>query len=402
MFRTKSFQRRILLALLAVSLVPAALLLLLWTFGIQWIVSSVGTAGPWSSLAESGQSLLEVVDSLGIQSPELQQAAAAHEEVLSEGYRLSEFFSFLADRILSFLPFLALALALLVAGISYVVARQLSRGFSRPIQDLVGWTRIIGRNDPLPAPGPSETKGVEEFAVLRESLRTMARELEEGRREAIQAEKLRSWTDMARRVAHELKNPLTPMRMAADNVGRLEGSTAQEAGAVLREEIDRLDEMARSFAQFGKMPEGPPSDVDLGELLRTLADQHAGTGPSLETQIPPNIPLVRGYYEALVRTFRNLLLNAMEAAGQDGRVAIGIKPASHWIRVEIRDSGPGIPEGEVDRIWEPDFTTKSKGTGLGLAMVRQTIAVHQGRVEGRNHPDGGAVFSVELPVSGSP
>jgi signal transduction histidine kinase len=401
MFRTKSFQRRILLALLAVSLGPAALLLLLWTFGIQWIVSSVGTAGPWSSLAESGQNLLEVVDSLGIQSPELLQAAAAHEEVLSEGYRLSEFFSFLAERVLSFLPFLALALALLVAGISYVVARQLSRGFSRPIRDLVGWTEIIGRNHPLPAPGPSEARGVEEFAVLRESLRTMARELEEGRREAIQAEKLRSWTEMARRVAHELKNPLTPMRMAAENVARLEGRTAQEASAVLREEIDRLDEMARSFAQFGKMPEGPPSEVDLGELMRTLVDQHGGVEASLEINIPSRLPLVRGHYEALVRTFRNLLLNAIEAAGRDGRVKIGVAAGTDWIRVEIRDSGPGIPDEEMDRIWEPDFTTKSKGTGLGLAMVRQTIAVHQGKVEGRNHPDGGAVFSVELPVGGS-
>jgi signal transduction histidine kinase len=402
MFRTKSFQRRILLALLAVSLVPAALLLLLWTFGIQWIVSSVGTAGPWSSLAESGQNLLGVVDSLAIQNPELQQAAAAHEEVLSEGYRLSEFFSFLADRVLSFLPFLALGLALLVTGISYVVARQLSRGFSRPIRDLVGWTEIIGRNDPLPAPGPSETRGVEEFAVLRESLRAMARELEEGRREAIQAEKLRSWTDMARRVAHELKNPLTPMRMAADNVGRLEGSTAQEASAVLREEIDRLDEMARSFAQFGKMPEGPPSAVDLGELMSTLVGQHGGAEASLKIKIPPPLPLVHGHYEALVRTFRNLLLNAMEAAGRDGHVEITLTAEADRIRVEIRDSGPGIPEEEIERIWEPDFTTKSKGTGLGLAMVRQTIAVHRGRVVGRNHPEGGAVFSVELPVGDSP
>ncbi len=96
MFRTKSFQRRILLALLAVSLVPAALLLLMWTVGIQWIVSSVGTAGPWSSVAESGQLLLEAVDTLAIQDPGLEQAARAHEQVLSDGYRLSGYFSLLA------------------------------------------------------------------------------------------------------------------------------------------------------------------------------------------------------------------------------------------------------------------------------------------------------------------
>jgi len=347
MFRTKSFQRRILLALLAVSLVPAALLLFMWTVGIQWIVSSVGTAGPWSSVAESGQLLLEAVA-------------------------------------------------------SYLVSRQLSKGFSRPIRDLVGWTELIGRNVALPAKGPEDTQGVEEFSVLRDSLRTMARDLEEGRRQTIQAEKLRSWTEMARRVAHEIKNPLTPMGMAAENVSRLEGRTAQEAAAVLREEIGRLDEMARTFSQFGKMPEGPPSEVDLVELLRSLVDQHEGAGASLELLPTADLPRIHGHYDALLRSFRNLLLNAMDAAGSGGLVELRVFQKTDLLHIEIRDDGEGIPEGDLDQIWEPDFTTKSRGTGLGLPMVRQTIAIHNGTVDGRNHPDGGAVFSVELPVHGIP
>jgi signal transduction histidine kinase len=400
MFRTKSFQRRVLLALLAVSLVPTALLLLLGTVGIQWVVSSVGTAGPWSSVAESGQLLLEAVDTLGVGDPVLEQVARAHEQVLSDGYRLSERFSFLNDRARAFLPFLALGMALVLAGASYLVSRQLSRGFSRPIRDLVGWTELIGRNESLPDRGPADKRGVKEFSVLRESLRTMAAELEEGRRQTIAAERLRSWTEMARRVAHELKNPLTPMRMAADNVARLEGSTAEEAGAVLREEIGRLDEMARTFSQFGKMPEGPPSEVDLVELLRSLVDQHQGVGPSLELTSASGLPRIQGHYEALLRSFRNLLLNAMDAAGSGGRVELSVSANAGVLHIEIRDSGEGIPEENLDRIWEPDFTTKSRGTGLGLPMVRQTIGIHHGTVEGRNHPEGGAVFSVELPVQG--
>ena len=400
MFRTKSFQRRILLALLAVSLVPAALLLLMWTVGVQWIVSFVGTAGPWSSVAESGQLLLEAVDTLGIRDPVLEQAARAHEQVLSDGYRLSGYFSLLADRALSFLPLLALGLALVLGGASYLVSRQLSKGFSRPIRDLVRWTEIIGRNEALPAEDPADTRGVEEFSVLRDSLRAMARDLEEGRRQSIHAEKLRSWTEMARRVAHELKNPLTPMRMAADNVSRLEGHTAQEAGAVLREEIGRLDEMARTFSQFGKMPEGPPSEVDLVELLRSLMDQHEGTGASLELISAPNLPLIHGHYDALLRSFRNLLLNAMDAAGPEGLVQLRVFKDADRLHIEIRDHGAGIPEADLNQIWEPDFTTKSSGTGLGLPMVRQTIAIHNGTVAGRNHPHGGAVFTVEIPIHG--
>jgi two-component system nitrogen regulation sensor histidine kinase NtrY len=248
--------------------------------------------------------------------------------------------------------------------------------------------------------GPTETRGVQEFTLLREALRKMASELEEGRRQAIQAAKLRSWTEMARRVAHELKNPLTPMKMAASRIGLMEDEGAQEAGAVLLEEIARLDEMARTFSQFGRMPEGPPSEVDIAELMVGLTGQHEGGGPELRCQAPSELPLVLGHYEALLRCFRNLLLNAMDAAGEGGLVQARIWHQDSRISVEIRDSGPGIPPQHLEQIWEADFTTKNRGTGLGLPLVRQTIQIHHGRVAVRNHPEGGAVFLVELPLEG--
>ena len=203
---------------------------------------------------------------------------------------------------------------------------------------------------------------------------------------------------MARRVAHELKNPLTPMRMAATTVNRMEDGAAQEAGAVLLEEITRLEEMARTFSQFGKMPEGPPSEVDMTELLQLLIRQHEDVGPTLIFLPPTDLPLVTAHYDALLRCFRNLLLNAMDAAGADGTVEIRAWLDEPMLKVEIQDSGPGIPIEQLADIWEPEFTTKNQGTGLGLPMVRQTIAAHQGSVEGRNNPQGGAVFLVELPV----
>ena len=205
---------------------------------------------------------------------------------------------------------------------------------------------------------------------------------------------------MARRVAHELKNPLTPMRMAATTVTRMDDGAAQEAGAVLLEEITRLDEMARTFSQFGKMPEGPRSEVDMTELLQLLVDQHEDVGPKLTFLPPTDLPLITAHYDALLRCFRNLLLNAMDAAGEGGTVEIRAWLEESMLKVEIRDSGPGIPTEQLADIWEPEFTTKNRGTGLGLPMVRQTIAAHQGRVEGRNNPQGGAVFLVELPLEG--
>ncbi len=399
MFRIKSFQRRILLALMAIGLVPTALLLLAGTLAVRQAVSSMGTAGAWGSVGESGQVLLERMDSAGVTDPGVLEAAVAHREALSRSLRFSQMVSFLGDRFLSFLPLVGLSLAILIGALAFWVARQLSRGFSRPIADLVAWTRLIGQGHALPAPGPADSRGVLEFTQLREALRSMATELEEGRTQAIQAAKLRSWTEMARRVAHELKNPLTPMRMAAGTVLRLEDRAAREAGEVLLEEIQRLDEMARTFAQFGRMPEGPASQVDLGELLQGLIRQHAGGSSALRLEIRGEIPMVLGHHDALERSFRNLLLNALDAAGAEGRIELRVWQEGEVVLTEIQDWGPGIPQENLDRIWEPEFTTKSRGTGLGLPMVRQTIAAHHGRVEARNHAQGGAVFLVALPLT---
>ncbi len=398
MFKVKSFQRRIFLALLGVGLVPSMILLLAGTVILRGTVTGAGTAGPWGSLAESGQTLLDAVQEAPIDDPHLALAARAHREALSESLRFSGIFTVVADQILTLIPLLALLMALLVGILSYWAARQLSRGFSRPIRDLVGWTQLIALEQPLPAPGPADTRGVLEFTQLREALRQMSEQLEEGRHQAMQAQKLRSWTEMARRVAHELKNPLTPMRMAAESVSRLEGERAREAGEVLLEEIARLEEMARNFAQFGRMPEGPPSEVDLVELLESLVSQHEGAGPSLRFEPPSGIPTVMAHYDALLRCFRNLLLNAVQAAGPGGQVAVTMACGDDHLRIEILDTGPGIPEAHRERIWEPDFTTKSGGTGLGLTMVRRTISAHGGQVAARNRPEGGAAFLVKLPL----
>lgn len=398
MLKVKRFQRRVFVTLLGVALIPVAALLVALTVAFRWGVSQMGTAGAWGSVAESGQTLLQRLDETGVADSVVAEAASAHQEALSESLRFSQIFTLVADRLTGLLPFFAIALALLMAGLAYLAARQLSRGLSRPIHDLVGWTRLIGKGDPLPAPGPDETTGAEEFATLRSALRQMADDLERGREQAIQNAKLRSWTEMARRVAHELKNPLTPMRMAATTAACEDSPRLREAGEVLLEEISRLDELARSFSQFGKMPEGPPSEIDLPELLQGLAHQHRDIGPTLELEIPGAVPFIVGHYDALLRCFRNLLLNAVDASGEGGSVTIRAWKEGETAVTEIRDTGPGIPEDALERIWDPDFTTKSKGTGLGLALVRQTIQAHEGSVEGRNHPGAGAVFRVVLPI----
>lgn len=396
-FRIRSFQGRIFLAILVVVLVPATLAVGAGVVTLQGIGSRSGTLGAWDAVAESGRELLESLDDAGVDDPEVAAAARAHRDALSESVRLSRLYAFVTDRFLTLLPLAALLSGVVVTGLALITARYLSRGFGRPIAELAGWTERIGRGEELPPPAPDEARELVEIRTLRTSLRQMADELEEGRRQAVDAARLRSWTDLARRVAHELKNPLTPMRMAAATLAGDPDPRRAQAATVLEEEIARLDAMARTFAQYGRMPEGPRSDVDVGELLAALARQHAT--PDLAIRVDAEPAVVHAHYDALERAFRNLVVNAVEAAdGAPGRVEVTVRSTDRFVDVELRDHGPGIPPELLGTVWNPDVTTKRRGTGLGLAMVRQTIHHHDGTVEAANAPEGGAVFRVRLPA----
>ncbi len=333
----------------------------------------------------------EVGDSL------VRRAAERHREALSESVRMSRVYALLAERAVRALPAVALGAGLLVAVLAFLTARFLSRGFGRPIAELAGWTERIARAESLPAPSEDETS-VEELATLRDALRRMADQLEEGRRRTIENARMRSWTDLARKVAHEIKNPLTPMRMAAATLTRGREGQEAEAGRILREEIDRLDELARTFSQYGRMPEGPRSRVDLGELLTALSTQHASAATPVEVHLDGHVD-VDAHYDALERAIRNLIVNAVEAQEGGGLVDVTLEGEPGWAVIRVEDRGPGVPPELLEEIWNPDVTTKRHGTGLGLAMVRQTVAHHGGTVRAANRPGGGATFEVRLPLA---
>jgi signal transduction histidine kinase len=397
-FRVRSFQGRIFLAILFVGLVPVALALAGGAWTLYNIGTRSGTLGPWDAVAETGQDLLAEVERSGTRDPALAQAAALHREALSESVRMSRLYSFVADRAVRVLPLAALFLGLALAAVAYYIARRLARGFGAPVSELAGWTERIAHGEPLP-PASAGGSPVEELAILGDALRTMARQLEEGRRKAVENARLRSWTNFARRVAHEIKNPLTPMRIAALSLGKGKEGAEADAASVLLDEIQRLDDMARTFSQYGRMPEGPRSVVDLHELVAMLAGQHGSDKVPIRLGPGPGEVLVDGHYDALERAFRNLLLNAVEAQEVGGgEVDVSIDVTQDRAEVRIEDRGTGIPDELLEEIWNPDVTTKSRGTGLGLAIVRQVVAHHDGEVAASNRPGGGARFVVRLPL----
>ncbi len=261
------------------------------------------------------------------------------------------------------------------------VAGHLTRQLSRPLDELVGWTGRIARGEPVP--DHSGIHGAPEFEVLRTRMRTMATQLEAGRAKALETERLRAFRESSRQFAHELKNPLTPIRFALSRLRRDAPAELRDAIDVLTTETERLESMARSFAQFGRLPEGPAADVDVGDLVGYTARSTVPERFTLSLDVPAG-SVVRGNYDALSRALSNVLLNAVDACGEQGAIGVSVRPAivrdAPALRIAVRDNGSGIPPERLANIWEPYITHKTGGTGLGLAIARQAVEAHGGEV----------------------
>jgi len=295
---------------------------------------------------------------------------------------------------------LLLGAAVLYAAVN--VAGHLSRQLSRPIDELVGWTAFIRRREPLPAPGGPSSRGAPEFEALRQALRELAAALVAARERELEAERLRAFREVARRVAHEIKNPLTSMRIAVDQmrrtVGPLDGRT-ETAVQVLEAETDRLERLAKEFAEFGRLPEGPQSEIDVVELLAELGRSGVPEGVRVNIDANGGPHGLLGHYEPLRRAFANLYRNASEAMQGRGAIDVIVTGDADGLAVTIADHGPGIPAEFRQRVFEPYFTTKDDGTGLGLALVRVTLEAHRGSISVSETPGGGATFAIVFPAS---
>ena len=396
---TLPFRRRIFVVLVAMTAIPVTLAFVGWLLSLGAFVPAAGARASLEAVGRTAVDLRAQLDTGRLTPPE----RAALESHLAEVSRSLS----LARRAEAYTRYykagIAAAVALIAAAVLFAAVRlagHLSRQLSRPIDELVGWTRLIREREPLPA-GPPR-KGAPEFQALRLALREMADSLEVARARELEAERLRAFREMARRVAHEIKNPLTAMRIAVDQLQRSaavpDGSAAGRnaiAVDVLTAETDRLERLAKDFADLGRMPEGPASEVDVTELLDELA----------RTAVPPGVTVavradarraIQGHYEPLRRAFANLLRNAAEAMGGRGAIDVAVSGGPDGVAVTIADHGPGVPRELRDRVFEPYVTTKAEGTGLGLALVRQTVEAHGGAITLSETPGGGATFTVTL------
>ena len=419
------FRTRLVLILSLFAIVPALVLTLLWSGTVSSVLPFVTGRAAWDSVAASGEKAIAAARQAPLTASQ-RRAVDAHERELRSSVEQARRYSFLAERSVRVIAVAGLLALLILTGAASRVAGHLSRQLSRPLDELVRWTDLIGHGESLPPPpertvvssvasngddGPmievttSRVRGAPEFETLRRSMREMVSELEHGRQQAVEAERLHAFRETARRVAHEIKNPLTPIRFA---LARLRGHAPQELQEdvdVIAVESERLDRMAKSFAEFGRLPEGPPSEVDMGELVRYTARSCVPPGIALDLQIDENLPRIYGNNGALAGALSNVLLNAVDASSGKGRITVSVLPAKMGerdaVRVSVADNGKGIAPESLERIWEPYVTYKPGGTGLGLAIARQAIWAHDGTVNATSTLGNGTEIQFTIPANGA-
>ena len=418
------FRSRLVLILSLFAIVPALLLTLLWSGTVSTALPFVTGRSAWDSVAASGEKAIAAARQAPLTASQ-RRAIDAHERELRLSVEQARRYSFLATRTVRVIAIAGVLALLVLTGAASRVAGHLSRQLSRPLDELVRWTELIGHGEPLPPPPEptvtptarkngdggttievttSRVRGAPEFETLRRSMREMVSELEHGRQRAVEAERLHAFRESARRVAHEIKNPLTPIRFA---LARLRGQAPQELQedvGVIAVESDRLDRMARSFAEFGRLPEGPPAEIDMGELIRYTARSCVPPAIALDLQIDDNLPRVHGHNGALAGALSNVLLNAVDASGENGRITVSARSVSasgrSAVRISVADNGKGIAPEKLETIWEPYVTNKPGGTGLGLAIARQAVWAHDGTVNAMSTLGKGTEIQLTIPADG--
>jgi two-component system, NtrC family, nitrogen regulation sensor histidine kinase NtrY len=285
---------------------------------------------------------------------------------------------------------------------------------SRPIEQLArAAEEVAGGNWEVHVP----ERGSDEVGVLARSFNHMTAQLTSQRERLIQSERVAAWRELARRLAHELKNPLFPLQLTVENLVRARALPAgefdeifHESTATLSAEITNLKTIIGRFSDFSKMPKPELERIDAGEVLQRVhalystAHQNA-TANGAEIRFPLDVSLesmpILADPELLHRALSNLVLNAIDAMPEGGTLTLSAHPRGESVEIKVSDTGEGLTPEECERLFTPYYTTKQHGTGLGLAIVQSVVADHSGSITVEGRPGGGAAFIIMLPKASS-
>ena len=302
--------------------------------------------------------------------------------------------------------------ALLVGGGGIVLAILLSgwaaARVTRPVEQLARAARDVAEGN---WSTQVEVPGSDELSQLAESFNRMTTELLTQKERLVQAERVAAWRELARRLAHELKNPLFPLQLTVENLVRAREQSPQQFDEVFQEssqtllaEISNLKAIIGRFSEFSKMPHPQLQSAQVNEVLRGVAQlfqaqlQAPGREPiECKLELEEGLDPIAADPELLHRALSNLVLNAMDAMPNGGTLTLRSRRDDGKVIMEVADTGSGLTREECERIFTPYYTSKQHGTGLGLAIVQSVVSDHGGRISVRSEPQRGTIFVIELP-----
>lgn len=298
------------------------------------------------------------------------------------------------------------ALAAIFVGL--LLSLWVSKRITQPVEELANGAREVASghwNTQI------DVQGSDEVGQLAGAFNHMTRTLASQKEKLVQTERVAAWRELARRLAHELRNPLFPLQITVENLQRARQlgpaqfqEVFNEATATLKAELANLNSIVGRFSDFSKMPAPQFTRVNVNESLRNAVrlfePQFTAVGkPAITTEyfLNESLPEIDADADLLHRAFQNLVLNALDAMPAGGALTLRTSDAPDTVRIEVADTGKGLTPEECSRLFTPYYTTKSLGTGLGLAIVQSVVADHRGTISISSEEGRGATFRIELP-----
>ncbi|MEZ4222717.1 MAG: ATP-binding protein [Polyangiaceae bacterium] len=281
----------------------------------------------------------------------------------------------------------------------------LSRGLARPIVSLAKQARGISRQDPKPV----RASGGRELRELANAFNQAIEDLAAMRKRLAATERIAARREIARRVAHEIKNPLAPIRAAVETLRRLRARNDpafdeyfDEATRTVLDEVTRITNIVSEFTRFARLPPPNPAPMDIGAAVKRVVGLHDSEAVPIELKLQP-VPQINADNDQMIQVLTNLIQNALDAARESAepRVWVSLSPREkQQVELSVRDNGPGVSAEMRDKLFEPYATNKPQGTGLGLAIVQRIVFEHGGEIRHDTPSQGGAAFHILLPVNG--
>jgi two-component system, NtrC family, nitrogen regulation sensor histidine kinase NtrY len=280
---------------------------------------------------------------------------------------------------------------------------------TRPVQKLAEGAREVSEGN---WSARVEVRGRNEIGQLATAFNRMTTQLTEQREQLVQAERVAAWRELARRLAHELKNPLFPLQTTVENLQRAREQSPEQFEEVFREstgillsEIENLKKIVGRFSDFAKMPQPELGPVNVNDVVRAVVKlfeaQFGAVGrPPItpELHLEEDLPVIQADVTLLHRAIENLVYNAMDAMPAGGVLMLRTAHDDGDVELEISDTGSGLTSEECERLFTPYYTTKQHGTGLGLAIVQSVVSDHGGRISVESETGVGTSFHIRLPA----